>query len=407
MEENNNKNNMSELVKLMHKTEKAMEMTREKGLLIEIMEEDLMNETRPMMVEKRKTEIHKNKQEKSEFDQMTVDALRRAKTEVLKIREQSEKEYQDKLLETIEKRKAIENKLNSMKQKGLPEEKLSMAKNSAEKALTKVNDEMKKYQDNHFVKRAKLDEFESQINKFGIELNVDIEPLTQAELEKDEPKDNETEVKKHKDGETAPKANEEQENSNEENVNEEAEMEEYEDVGLTNNEGSNSNPTRTGKLIEVKVNGKNYEFIYEENGEISSESKEKLGFFKSLKERFNLVRQGKLGWLKTAFKIDPTITQNLTKKEMQEYIAFIEQRGENKAPFIVKYDKKGLVARAFAKSAEKLGLPEPVKNESKNLDEKFGEGFDQHDNPPEISNKENENVEENNNTLVNENEERE
>ena len=182
----NNRKNMDAITSLMLNIDKSMEMTREKQQKIDSMQEELMQETRPMMVEQRKKEIAEKEQDKKEFDEMTENALKRAKTDIIGLREQSEKEYADKLLETLEKRKQIEQKLDMIEKKGVSDDKLEMARNSASKALEKVNDEMRIYQENHFALRAKLDEFENNIDNYALELGVEIE-VEQPTQEQPEP----------------------------------------------------------------------------------------------------------------------------------------------------------------------------------------------------------------------------
>ena len=175
---------MKELIELMGKIDEAMEMTKNNQKDIDNIRSSLMPETRPMVIEKKKAEIEEKENAKKEFDEMTVPAILRAKGDILIIREQSEKEYQDKLIETVEKRKRIESKLKSMEGKGLDDEKLSMARKSAEKALTTVNEEMKEYQEKHFSKREKLAEFEKKVEDYAIELGIE-EELKKVSLEKD------------------------------------------------------------------------------------------------------------------------------------------------------------------------------------------------------------------------------
>lgn len=445
MEEKNN-NRMSELVKLMHKAGKAMEMTRDKKLLIDIMKEDLMNETRPVRVEQSKVEISEKEQEKAEFDEITVEALRKAKTEILKIREQSEKEYQEKLIETMEKKKQIEKKLQTMEKKGLPEEKISMARNSASKALEKANNDMKEYQDKHFVKRAKLDEFEADINNYAVELGVDIEPIKeeQAEVEGETveaPKTTKTETQKPQKAQD--EAVETQTTNLEETKIQDAKKEEKEDAKVDTEKSEVaqqkvSKSTAANKEEEyildennlpkvafVEVKDNKYTIAYEtkENGVYSIHKKEceKLGFFKNFVEKAKLVvNREEYGLdLMSAIRVDMNIFRNLNEKDQDIYLDYLV--GDTANCFDITYDnEKNRYAKALAKGREWLALREaealeqygPVQDETAvdlkqqiedkliapqinktehqqvqaKYDRMFGKGFDQHSNPPVVQN---------------------
>lgn len=435
MEENNNKNNMDKLTKLMLDTDKAMEMTRDKQLLIDIMKEDLMNETRPMMVEQRKTEITEKEQEKAEFDEMTKNALVKAKTEVLKIREQSEKEYQGKLLETLEKRKQIEKKLESMENKGLTDEKLAKARNSASKALAKVNEEMKEYQDKHFAKRAKLDEFEADINDYALELGVEIEPIKADEQKAGEEQVNEEPVNEEQGTTTNPAepAVEEQEAT----TNQEETVARKTENGVSSIEGQEENEEELEenlsagqelpKVASVEVKDDKYIITYETktDGVYSMDKKEceKVGFFKGLAERFKIIASRKEYGIDfiTSTRVDVNIFRNLNDKDKEKYLSYIA--GQTAACFDINYDNPdSRYAKKLAKGQERLALKEadaleyygPIIDEydvdlkqqiedeliapevdheehqkiQNKYDKMFGEGFDQHDNPPVVQTEE-------------------
>lgn len=190
------KNEMKDLTILVSKTGRAMILTRRLQKEIDDLKEVLMNETRPMMVEEWKKEIEVKENEKKEYDEMTKAAIIRAKTEILKLREESEKEYQNKLIENVEKQKRIEAKLKSIEGKEQDEEKLSMARRSAEKALTNVKEEMKSYEERHFSEiRPKLNELEAKIGDYAIELGIE-EELNKVGLEKFEKELDEVEEEK-------------------------------------------------------------------------------------------------------------------------------------------------------------------------------------------------------------------
>ena len=179
MEEVKNKTKVEELEELLEKISIEMGRTRERQTSIDNMTEELYNETRPMMVEKRKEEIESAKNDKAEFDEMTKNALINAKKFILQIREESEKAYQDKLLETLRRKQDIERKLSSMlvsmAEKRLPSEKLERAKEVASEAMEKVDASMHEFQEKHFELREKLKGYEKTIREYAVELGVEQE----------------------------------------------------------------------------------------------------------------------------------------------------------------------------------------------------------------------------------------
>ena len=430
MEENNN-NIMDKLTKLVVDIDKAMEMTREKQLLINDMKEELMQETRPMMVEERKIAIKSKVKDKKEFDQMTTRALKRAKKDIETIREQSENEYQKKLLDTLEKRREIEKKLKSMEQKGLTEEKLTMARNAASKALNKVNEEMKTYQDEHFAKRAKLDEFESRINNYAIELGVDI---NQEKANKTRTTKNKKEESKIQEGE-AKKQNSEVASEESKGKDANVKTSNVKEDKVVNNSVTGSSlrngPVKeseenliTGqelpKVAFVEVKDNKYIFAYEtkENGVYSINKKEceKLGFFKGIFEKSKLFANRKEYGMDfmSVMRADINIYNNLNDKDKEKYLNYVS--GQAVGCFDINYDNpKNRKAKALVKGQERLALKaaialeqygpiigddidlkkqienelitpevdekEHIKTQNK-YDKMFGQGFDQHNNPP-------------------------
>ena len=106
---------------------------------------------------------------------MTKNALINAQKNIIVLREQTEKAYQDMLMKTVRKQKAIEEKLESMRDRDLTPEKLELVENSARKAREAVNTEMFEFQKKHFEQRATLDNYEDSIKKYALELGVEKE----------------------------------------------------------------------------------------------------------------------------------------------------------------------------------------------------------------------------------------
>lgn len=164
-----------ELDDLMEKIDESMTMTRKQQKDLDKMEKAMMNESKPMKLESRKVEFTEKGQYKTEFDEMTKNALINAQKNIIVLREQTEKAYQDMLMKTVRKQKAIEEKLESMRDRDLTPEKLEFVENSARKAREAVNTEMFEFQKKHFEQRATLDNYEDSIKKYALELGVEKE----------------------------------------------------------------------------------------------------------------------------------------------------------------------------------------------------------------------------------------
>ena len=389
MEEKNN--NMSELVKLMHKTGRAMEMTREKQSSIDTLKSDIMEEVRPMMVEKMKEDIKLSENGKKEFDEMTKNAMIEAKTNILQIRETSEKEYQDKLTQFAQKTKRIEEKLASMKNKELPIEKMEMAEKAAKNALDKEKDEMKKFQDNHFIKRAKLDEFDRNISDWAIELGVkdeidnvklETEPKT-TEPKTTEPKTAEPKTAEPKTAEpktaepktTEPKTAEPKTAEPKTTEPKTTEPKTAEPKTSGTKKAPNPNLTKYDykKIYSIDVADKKYRVTYEikQNGKVTTKTEEvsKLGFFKALKQKINLAKERKSFGINVleAMKTDGNIVNILNDKSLRPedkkmYLNYLT--GKSAECFDINYDKNNRFARALGKGQKKLRL-----NEAKNRED--------------------------------------
>ena len=164
-----------ELDDLMEKIDESMTMTRKQQKDLDKMEKAMMNESKPMKLESRKAEFTEKGQYKTEFDEMTKNALINAQKNIIVLREQTEKAYQDMLMKTVRKQKAIEEKLESMRDRDLTPEKLELVENSARKAREAVNTDMFEFQKKHFEQRATLDNYEDSIKKYALELGVEKE----------------------------------------------------------------------------------------------------------------------------------------------------------------------------------------------------------------------------------------
>lgn len=164
-----------ELADLMEKIDESMTMTRKQQKDLDKMEKAMMNEAKPMKLESKKAEFEIKGQYKTEFDEMTKNALINAQKNIYVLRDETEKAYQDMLMETVRKQKRIQEKLASMKEKDLTPEKLELVEESARKALENANKDMFEFQKKHFEQRATLNNYEDSIKKYALELGVEKE----------------------------------------------------------------------------------------------------------------------------------------------------------------------------------------------------------------------------------------
>ena len=164
-----------ELDDLMEKIDESMTMTRKQQKDLDKMEKAMMNESKPMKLESRKAEFTEKGQYKTEFDEMTKNALINAQKNIIVLRKQTENAYQEMLMETVRKQNFIKDKLKSMKKRDLTSEKLELVEESARKALEKTNEEMFEFQKKHFEQRATLDNYEDSIKKYAREIGVEKE----------------------------------------------------------------------------------------------------------------------------------------------------------------------------------------------------------------------------------------
>ena len=197
--EENKKMDYTELVELMNKIYESMGISRDKAKDIEVLKEKLLNEPAMLKVAMGKEDLKKLYTDKAEFDEMTANALVTAIKETYRIREELDKEYNKKFAEKSQEFTEVINKLNRMKARGLSEEQLSWAEKSAETVKRKVNNEAAKIQIDYFDKKAKLQEFEKDIMKFGIELDIE-DKLKEAVLNRDEKEDKEDKEEKEEQG---------------------------------------------------------------------------------------------------------------------------------------------------------------------------------------------------------------
>ena len=171
MEEN--KLNYDEITELMGKISKSMELSRKKQSDIDKKNEKLYKQTKILVVEDGKEEIEKLKQDKEEFDEMTVNSLAYSKEQVLIIKDELEQEFQQKLLDTMKKQKEIEGKLKSMLSRDLSDEKRAQVQESADKSANKLKEDMQAFQKQYFEKKAKLEEFDRGIESYALELGAE------------------------------------------------------------------------------------------------------------------------------------------------------------------------------------------------------------------------------------------
>ncbi len=154
---------------LMDNIRNADGMSDQRQAEIDSRRQELRNETRPVVVEELREEVANLEKDKIEFDEMTRAALENARKEATEMQQESEKAYNDKLVEFLNRKNTIERKLKAMRERGLTPEKLAIAERSAQKAFDDLNREMSDYQAKHFERRSKLDEYIKYIeNSIGV-----------------------------------------------------------------------------------------------------------------------------------------------------------------------------------------------------------------------------------------------
>ncbi len=197
MEEN--KLNYEGLSELMNKIDEAMRMSNQKLADINKKNEELLEETRTLIVEKGQEEIKQMELNKQEFDEMTVNSLVFAMQQLYEIRESSEKEYQEMLMQTAQRNRKIDEILKSKKiefaSNYISEEELSRVETNAEKAKQKLNAEMQEFEKEHFEKIAKLNEWEESIKNYAIDLNVE-NKIAEVAKSVEQSEEEQSEVKK-------------------------------------------------------------------------------------------------------------------------------------------------------------------------------------------------------------------
>lgn len=168
-----NEKKIDEMAEIMKKIDETDKLTIKKEKEIQKKEQQLIKEAKPVMVEERKKEIEELKTNKEEFDQMTINALVNMKRDILMQRREMQSEYQKTLLDAQIKKNEVQAKLSKMKQRNMDDEtKLEEIENSANKALEKINDELKNASEKYKEMNTKLDNWENKITEFAIRLNA-------------------------------------------------------------------------------------------------------------------------------------------------------------------------------------------------------------------------------------------
>ena len=164
-----------ELDDLMGKIDEAMMQSRQQQKDLDEMEEAMMEESKPMKLEVRKKEFAEKGQYKTEFDEMTKNALVNAQKNIIVLRQHIEKAYQDMLEETLRKQNSIKEKEKIFAKKDLTPEKRKMVEETTQKLREDTNTKMFEFQKKHFEQRAILDKYQSSINKYASELGAEKE----------------------------------------------------------------------------------------------------------------------------------------------------------------------------------------------------------------------------------------
>lgn len=185
--EEENKN--EDLQDLMSKIEEAVAMSEKRQDDIDKKLKKLAQKKKIMEYEELKKEIEADESSKSEFDEMTVSGLIRAKKEVLKQKDalqkslkenmtKAQEDYNKAYAETQLIKQHAERTLKNYEEKGNPET-IERAKRAAQKAIgnaeKNLDDATKKFlgiQTEHKDKMSKLDEHEAKITSIADKLGV-------------------------------------------------------------------------------------------------------------------------------------------------------------------------------------------------------------------------------------------
>ncbi len=174
MEENMKENieEVKELEELMGKIAEAMQQSRNKQAAIEAKDYELHNETRPMVVDEGKVQLEDMKKDKEEFDEMTINALKRTQERVMGLKEKTEQEYNQRLEKSVNRTNEIRRKLEGIKAHFEDPETITRAEESANRAIQKEEESMSAYQARHEDMRGTLDNAENDLRNYAIELDA-------------------------------------------------------------------------------------------------------------------------------------------------------------------------------------------------------------------------------------------
>ncbi len=155
-----------ELKELMEKINVAMVGLKGRQVDITNKEKSLYEETAILKVEKGKEELKNLKDTKQEFDEMTMNSIEYARKQISSLLEELNDGVKDTINSMLEKKKDIEHKYESFKEKDLTDDKLAMVEKSFRDNMNKVDNDMKKFQLELLEKKNKLSEYERDISQY-------------------------------------------------------------------------------------------------------------------------------------------------------------------------------------------------------------------------------------------------
>ena len=165
--------NYDQLKEFMDKVKEAMKLSDKKQKEIDTKNQKLYKQTKLLAVDEEKQEIEQLKMNKQEFDEMTVNSLIYSKKQILMLKEELEKKYQDMLLTSIKKQEEVDKKLKSMESKEVSDEILAQLEKSAQNAKNKIKKEVLDYKAKHLTESSTLDEYEKNITEYALKLGVE------------------------------------------------------------------------------------------------------------------------------------------------------------------------------------------------------------------------------------------
>ena len=175
------------------KIKKEMTKSKQREKEIKKLEEELEEEIRPIKVEKGKVLIETKKAEKEELDEITRNAIRNAKKQILILKKEEQDNYEQKLLEFMKRKDELEAKKKSFIQtniENIDSDKLRKIEESTQRGIEKIQEEKEMFIKEHETFLKNIGKKENEIAKFAMTMGISaeiggmsLEEINQAEEE--------------------------------------------------------------------------------------------------------------------------------------------------------------------------------------------------------------------------------